>query len=308
MEENKTTSVDVGVSKHTTNIQLELEMERLSEEDSFDYSVDIDDVGQIVVTPVSENTKFVKATVNNSSVTVTVENIKRFSISIVADMISDTENFNWFIGIDDIGQVVITPDNEKTSFLSASVEGSLNLVTESTNNSNLEVESEMKLNESDYFDSPENLGQGYTAPLFSTHLFETSFRSSIKQLDSNNEMVRDLAREDILTMKEEMDKQLEKFDEFNDYWNVRYKEVYRQYKRLQDMIPVDLRESLNESIDKKDIIDKFMKQEITILSGEGEPEEGLVHIEELDSTSGKTKYSFWYDEESGTLVCYTSKA
>lgn len=88
-----------------------------------EYSVGIDDVGQITITPVDANCNF-------TSVSRELEE-GAISIHLTANMISSDDNFNYFLDIDEIGQIVVTPDSENSSFESAAEGADLNLVTES---------------------------------------------------------------------------------------------------------------------------------------------------------------------------------
>ena len=38
------------------------------------------------------------------------------------------------------------------------------------------------------------------------------------------------------------------------------------------------------------------------------PKISYIHLDELDTVSGKTSYKYYYDEESDAVVCYSSKA
>ena len=124
----------VGTESHTETLHLILEMTRLNDSTPFDYHVDIDDVGQIVFTPDDSSVSFVdieRVTGYDSVEDVIDGNTRRFSVTLTANMIADDGNFDWFCDIAEIGQAVVTPDAENTSFLSVSVADSLNLVTES---------------------------------------------------------------------------------------------------------------------------------------------------------------------------------
>lgn len=137
--------VEVGTEAQTEHIQLLLEMSRESETNSFDYTVDVDDVGQIVLTPKDEGTSFVsiQRLAGYDSIEETVEeNTKKFALSLDANMLAENDNFDWFVDIDEVGQAVITPDDEDTSFLTVSVNDSLNLVTESAESTPIELDEE----------------------------------------------------------------------------------------------------------------------------------------------------------------------
>lgn len=137
--------VEVGTEAQTERIQLLLEMSRESETNSFDYAVDVDDVGQIVLTPKDEGTSFVsiqRLAGYDSTEEIVEGNTKKFALSLDANMLAENDNFDWFVDIDEVGQAVITPDAEDTSFLTVSVNDSLNLVTESAEASPIEIDEE----------------------------------------------------------------------------------------------------------------------------------------------------------------------
>ena len=118
--------VDVGTESRTVNITCNLRIERTNPDSSFDYNIDTDDVGQIVFTPYDTGTRFC----HEGEDVVEGENVKFETVELTAHMISDVDDYDYFMGTDDIGQFVITPIAEETSFLSASINNSLNLVTE----------------------------------------------------------------------------------------------------------------------------------------------------------------------------------
>lgn len=124
--------VDVGTISRTVPITCEIRMTRENSEASFDYTVDIDEAGQIVFTPCDSGARFCDATEDLTP----GENTKIETVHLNAQMVSNEEdnNFDYFAGTDEIGQFVITPDVQDTNFLTVSVDDSLNLVTESSDN------------------------------------------------------------------------------------------------------------------------------------------------------------------------------
>lgn len=124
-------AVEVGTEDKTVIIELTCTMKKYADDSSFDYNVDIDDVGQITLTPRNPKTSFISVVksgepkVDNSE-----EDTKTFDIKLTAHMVSENTDFDYFVGTDDVGQAVVTPYDEKASFLSAVEDNSLNLVTE----------------------------------------------------------------------------------------------------------------------------------------------------------------------------------
>lgn len=130
----------------TVSIHAICEMELIgsSKEPSFDYKVDLDldGKGQIIITPLDSNIIFrdvyLISTFDNTDI-IKNDYSRIFAINIVANMeLTDTEDDDYEVGIDDIGRVVITPyaaldDVEgHGKFVSFEVEENSTLITEAT--------------------------------------------------------------------------------------------------------------------------------------------------------------------------------
>ncbi len=311
--------VEIGTESHTETLHLILEMTRLNESTSFDYHVDIDDVGQIVFTPDDSSVSFVdiERFAGYDSVEDIIDgNTRRFSVTLTANMIADDDNFEWFCDIDEIGQAVVTPDAENTSFLSVSVADSLNLVTESMDKIVLET-----------------LEPG-------SKEFTERIESCIERVTTLQELF-----ESAITVAEDIERD---FNELGchsadiDGYMIRYLEKFIEdregevscaefVRRLEEVsASVETEETVEESIetinegdivlendivmekvdelDRHNIIDRFMKGDIGIFSDNGEPADSYIHLDELDTVNGKTSCKYYYDEESDAIVCYSSKA
>lgn len=310
--------VEVGTDSHTESVHLILEMVRLNETSSFDYHVDIDDVGQIVFTPDDSTVSFVdveRREVYDSATDVIDGNTRRFSISLTANMIADDDNFDWFCDIDEIGQAVITPDAENTSFLSVSVEDSLNLVTESVDKIVLEAlepgSEEFNKRLQECTERVTTLQGLFESAISIAEEIENDFRAlGCHSADIDGYMIR----------------YLEKFIEDRE-GEVSCADFVR---RLEEVAQPATEEPVEESIksvnegnivlendivmeevnelDRNNIIDRFMKGDIGIFSDDGKPADSYVHLDELDTVNGKTAYKYYYDEESDAVVCYSGKA
>ena len=311
--------VEVGTESHTETLQLILEMTRLNESTPFDYHVDIDDVGQIVFTPDDSSVSFVdiERLAGYDSVEDVVDgNTRRFSVTLTANMIADDDNFEWFCDIDEIGQAVVTPDAENTSFLSVSVADSLNLVTESMGKIVLET---LKPGSEEFTARLEACAERVTTlqGLFESAIalaedIENDFRAlGCHSADIDGYMVR----------------YLEKFIEDRE-GEVSCAEFIRRLEEVST--PAETEEPVEESVkpvnegdivlennvvmekvdelDRHNIIDRFMKGDIGIFSDDGEPADSYIHLDELDTVNGKTSYKYYYDEESDAVVCYSSRA
>ena len=110
--------IEVGVDCHTEEIHIDANV--IGCDTPTDYTVDIDDnTKSIVITPKSSMCSF---TMDKTGDTV--------GIDITANMLSDDNNFEYDIHVDDIGQLVISPVSEGTEFISLVKEDNLNLVTD----------------------------------------------------------------------------------------------------------------------------------------------------------------------------------
>lgn len=300
--------VDVGTDSHTELIHLRLEMSRSDNSASFDYHVDIDDVGQIVFTPDDNNTSFTdmdRITENDLVDEVITENKKVFTVMLTADMIAENENFEWFYDIDEVGQAVITPEDENTSFLSVSLNNSLNLVTdevpaltEAIDPSSQEygVKKELCL----------ELVKDLTAALELTAEKITAIQRALEEIGIN---ARDF---------EDLIKILEKFYDGRD-GDPSIEEITRRlntYESSSTSIDEVLLteefvfEDLSDE-ERQKIIDRFMFQrdELTIVQADVAPSgDTIVRLSELDSrASDDAKYrgaEFYYDTESDVVICH----
>ena len=303
--------VQVGTESHTESLRLILEMTRLNESTPFDYHVDIDDVGQIVFTPDDSSVSFVdieRLTGDDSIADVVDGNTRRFSVTLTANMIADDDNFNWFCDIDEIGQAVVTPDAENTSFLSVSVADSLNLVTESLEPGSEEFNARLQ----ECVERVTTLQGLFESAISLAEDIENDFRAlGCHSADIDGYMIR----------------YLEKFIEDRE-GEVSCAEFVRRLEEVS--APSETEEPVEESVetvnegnnvsendtvvekvdelDRHNIIDRFMKGDIGIFSDDGEPADSYIHLDELDTVTGKTSYKYYYDEESDAVVCYSSRA
>ena len=111
--------IEVGVDYHTEEIHLTANVNR-DDNVPADYTVDIDENTQnIVITP-----KDSKCFFTNEQTDDTID------IDITVNMLSDDDNFDYDIDIDEIGQIVISPKSLATQFISLVKEDNLNLITD----------------------------------------------------------------------------------------------------------------------------------------------------------------------------------
>lgn len=153
----------------TISIHAICEMELINNKSaSFDYNIDLDleGTGTIILTPHDSNVTFRDAYLISNFDNTDIQNdySRIFAINIVANMeLVDTEDDDYQIDIDDVGQVVITPYAAldgvagDAKFVSFEIEKDSSLVTEDVNKDSDEENSEsitaQVLDESAYSDS-----------------------------------------------------------------------------------------------------------------------------------------------------------
>lgn len=272
--------VEVGTEAHTEHIQLNLELARENESNSFDYAVDVDDVGQIVFTPKDEGTSFVsihRIAGDNLAEESTTENSKTFALSLDANMIADGDNFNWFVDIDEVGQAVITPEAEDTSFLTVSVNDSLNLITERA-----EVGPLVTSNENTF-----DIGDRVTA--------------NYNKVSKSGVLV-DFIGEDPMDSYTGVDS-----GSF-EAWVVKFDDgsegLYAPQYLTRD---TSIQEEVTTELDTRDIADKILRGDIPLYAHDGEPDASYAHIEELDHQDKLYLVRYYYDPESNSAISYLTR-
>lgn len=140
--ENIKEDIEVGIDAVTVTIPVRVTMTSINNA-PFEFTVSIDEVGQIILTPNSKEVEFIDANTDDTveydipvaeqeTVTTVEGNLetKETSIIINASMLAEDDNHMVSAVVDEIGQVVIYPMADKNTFVTASFEQSLNLVTE----------------------------------------------------------------------------------------------------------------------------------------------------------------------------------
>jgi hypothetical protein len=111
--------IDVGVESHTEEIVLDAYVSRDNDTIPTDYNVSIDEqTKQIVVTPKNPKCFFT-----------TDETDDCVKVELYVDMLSDTNDFTYDTNVDNIGQLIISPKNDDTEFISVATKNNLNLIT-----------------------------------------------------------------------------------------------------------------------------------------------------------------------------------
>lgn len=310
--------IEVGTDSHTETIHLILEMTRPNETTSFDYHVDIDDVGQIVFTPDDSSASFVdiERLAGYDSTEDTIEgNTRHFSVSLTANMIAENNNFDWFCDIDEIGQAVITPESENTSFLTVSIDDSLNLVTESADKIVLEAldpeSEEFATRLEDCRERIDELQEKFESAISLARDIENDFRAlGCHSADIDGYLINHLEKyiedRDGEVSCEDFRRRLDEIDSKESDENI--EESVEPVNENNIVLENDVVMENIDELERHKILDRFMKGEIGIFSEDGEPNDKYIHLDELDNVSGKTSYSYYYDEETDAIICYSSRA
>ena len=144
--------VEVGIEAVTQDINVRVTM--MSDiGDSFKFTVSIDNVGQILLTPVDTSTEFIdastEAAMDKETSTVRQDSIKfiegsrnvgEFTVNLTATILANSTDPKIEADVDNIGQCVIYPVSESDMFISAALAESLNLITEDQENTDEQQE------------------------------------------------------------------------------------------------------------------------------------------------------------------------
>ena len=282
-------TIDTTVETVTINIPVDITMSAV-EDVPMEFTASIDELGRIVLTPVSTDAEFVDVCLRpeeNTDITdhfekniVTVDNstriLKQTSIVITANMLLESPNQELVATTDEIGQIVISPISDKNVFLTASFEESLNLVTEDMQV--VEYFGYKLVNTGDGWNvtSPDNkdVEEGVaTLSEAKILVLETELRA----LRGLNETIETSSEVQSPTEESELDKEVE-----------------------PDVDAEVITEHTSEEYDTHDIITRFMQGDVALFSDEGTPSDSYVHLKELDAKG----YSYYYDKESDIVVSY----
>ena len=354
--EIKKVQEDIDSIIDTLTLDIPVRVEATCVNDApLEFDVSIDEVGQIILTPLTKDVEFVSAdtdTTTNYDIPIIAQktniiiddNLTRIKTSIVitAHMIAESDNHDISANIDDIGQVVIYPVSKENTFVSATHKDSLNLITESILDVHEYCDGYKLVNPGDgwYVRSPQDglIAKGLeslnAAKIFvcKTEIERLSkLHESIEDTDDKEnipEVECDVIEESVSDHESinefnfsEIEKAIIEFtDNFKDSEGILKCDTENEskickliLKEYYDTVTVDNNNGfylinyessqLNEELSKEgriDLINKFMQGEVPLLSDSGKPNESYIHIEELDSNG----YSYYFDEESYSIVSY----
>ena len=262
--ENSQISLDIAATTKNINLWVETISYDTTE---FKFTTSIDDLGQIVLTPESEDMEFTSCEVLptdadlSNYITTTIKEdsstINKSLINLQCNMLLEEDNDAIDCCIDEIGQSIIYAVSPKNTILTASVNDSLELVTEE-------------------FDS---------SVIDALVVITNNFSSPCGMIMCDTE-------EEMSICKNELDNYYDCVECFN--------QSSKQFIRYGEQ-KFPLNESLTTS-QRNDVINRFQQGDITILSMErGElPNISYVYLDELSNDDA----DYFYDAASDTIGCY----
>lgn len=127
--------IDLDVTPVTLDLPLRVVMTS-TQVAPFDFTVSVDELGHIVLTPVDTVVEFSRAILVDDNIDGSISNqdlgdtTYTTIVQLHANMLQEVDNSDVEVAIDNIGQCVIVPAAIENTFVTVSVEDSLNLVTE----------------------------------------------------------------------------------------------------------------------------------------------------------------------------------
>jgi hypothetical protein len=227
-------------------------------------------------------------------------------------MISEDGNFDWFYDLDGVGQAVVTPDAESTSFLTVAVEDSLNLVTEC--NESLTLTEALDPNSDEYQKKRELCVEVMTDLDDMLEQVSKKFEALQRLLEEMGVEARDFekilkalaachqGREGDPSIADAM----RRIEEYEATQNAQSEPVEESIQKV--FTEEFIMEELDEE-EKLKVIDRFMKGEVTIVQVDAVPvEETIVRLADLDSRAESGDADFYYDTEKDVVVCHNRRA
>ena len=287
--------IEVGVTEVSVCIPLRVELTSRNNA-PFEFTSSVDEAGNIVLTPVSTDVQFEVAKLQSDcpegelitdleDFETTAEGTTTKSTTIILDasMLVDTNNTDVVTNIDEIGQCVISPLATKNMFVTVSINDSLNLTTpeEETPHVLEDMEEDKPVTKTDLEEVSAEVVEENTPSIFESLTDNFSEAEGTIMCDTADEL------------SQCVDTLLEHYPSVN---------VTKDNNRY--MISYHAKQTVAESYeDNSEVIDRFLRGELVIVQGEGNPEEHLKHIAELDADG----YSYYYDDTNGCIVIYRNE-
>lgn len=303
-------AVDVGVEQHSEKLHLCFVMKRKNDSCSFDYSVKCDEDGQLVFTPDAVGTKFVDVYPRagyDATDDIVDGNTRNFSVDVDAVMLSDDDNYDWFYDIDDIGQAIICPDSEDTSFITASVDKDLNLVTNESLEEDAVICEEVSLCD---------LLKDLSAAVSNLQSVVDRIRACCPDCGEQQETTACEEQPCVEQSRDVCDESTPCEENITEVVQAVVDAVSDVVDDVEIVFAVPeqkpLEESLVEKFDeekKLNLIDRFMKGDVTIIQADKVPEGNtIIRVEELDDKNSSSPCEFYYDVDADVVVCVNRHA
>lgn len=319
--------IELGVEYCTLTIPVRVRMSAVNGA-PLTFTSSIDDMGQIILTPTSVDVEFLDAnTATNVSYNIPIEeqpNIiidetdsyveKELSINIEANMLVEDSNVDVSAVVDEIGQCVLFPASSKNSFITASINNSLNLVTEELEDIEYFGYKLKKDNSTwsvlDYCgnvvttDIPTIAGAKIAACAEELRRLQELFNEEPDELDTTENSIEEEISKLTDSFTEKQGKircdTKHEFDTCVEILSAHYDTILTETDSNTFIITYQCTNGLNEEFDTSDVVDKFMRGEIEVFSDTGKPQPTYILIKELHSKG----YDYYYDPESGAVVSY----
>lgn len=335
MENTIKETIEVGIDNKSVMIPLKVTMLSNIETPNFNYTLSIDDLGHIVVTPVDTTSEFIQVEFDdefeeratNLNIISDEGTKKEFNIVLEATMLTEDEYNAFSTVIDDIGQIIVQPNKEETSFITVTTKESLDLVTEAFET--MEYCGYILRNVGDGWDvltkdgeyEEEGIATLNAAKLFVLRLEMKRLNEDVEELETKEapQVTAEIIEESIESDWVDYAELCNLTDNFKASQGILECDTEEEQeecaKYLSDHYPnvstitddsrffVSYSNILEEEFDDIDVIDKILKGDITIFEGEGTPAETLVPLTKLDTP----ELSYYYDPESGSVVTYSKE-
>lgn len=284
---NNNSEISTNIDAVTIDIPVRVTM--ISYDDaSTEFTTSIDELGQIVLTPVSKDAEFTNVSIyddtdsenfisNQESITTVDDSITTTEIPLIinASMLRESEDSSISAVVDEIGQIIIYPVAEKNVFVTAVFKRSLNLITE-------------EMQEVEYCDYRlVNTGDGWDV-----------FSPEGEKLEEGLATIHEAK---ILVCTSELEK-LKRLTENVSEDNTSDTQEDKQSDNKPEVTAEVIEEKLDltQEDNKQEIISRFMQGDIALFSDSGVPLDTYIPLPQLDAKG----YNYFYDEESDAIVSY----
>ena len=290
---------------------------------NLEFTTDIDEIGQILLCPVEESVKFVNidTTIDATELTPVIaleDNVttKSFPVVLNTTMLSEVESPEVTTYIDEQGCCVVCPADKDSSFLTVSVDDSLNLITETMQTEDYFGYKFVNNGDGwDVYDPTHELIEEGVATLPEakilvctteiarlealTESIDTSVDTDCDITDQQlSDLTNEFTEEGVIICSTECEQDTCKAILSQHYTHVNTKitndKFYVMYYNEQP---------LTEELDlasRDKLIWRMMNGDIDIVMSNDTPAPEYIHLDELDTND----YTYYYDEGTDVIVSY----